>query len=267
VTFQRQSCQVGANHHLRGKPFEFGLADQGACSILDRREDCGYDVPRLLRYPDTVRSVAKVEALHTTLLLVVLAFCLGACPFSVWIGQWVLGKDIRDFGDGNPGAANVFRAGGRVSGCMAVILDVAKGVPFVALAHLLFGLSEIEVMAVALSAILGHAFSPILRLRGGKSVAVTFGVLLALPQHEMLVTFTAFMLLGFLFLGIDAWAVILAPIGSLAYLLATLGSSWESLFMLCVIITFAIKHFRELQTSPIRKGRLINWLQSRRREA
>jgi len=116
-------------------------------------------------------------------LLILCAFWLGACPFSVWIGQWLLGKDIRDYGDGNPGAVNVFRAGGRKSGFLAIFLDVAKGVPFVVLAHSFFGLSEAIVLAVALSAILGHAFSPLLHLRGGKSVAVTFGVLLALPQH------------------------------------------------------------------------------------
>ena len=45
-----------------------------------------------------------MEVFYPTL-LVVSAFWLGACPFSVWIGQWLLGKDIRDYGDGNPGAA------------------------------------------------------------------------------------------------------------------------------------------------------------------
>jgi glycerol-3-phosphate acyltransferase PlsY len=148
-------------------------------------------------------------------------FWLGACPFSVWIGRWVLGKDIRDYGDGNPGAANVFRAGGRKSGCLAVILDTAKGVPFIALAHSFFRFPEAAVMAVALSAILGHAFSPLLQLKGGKSVAVTFGVLLALPQHEMLITFAVFMFLGFLFMEIDAWTVMFGSAGSLAYLLAS----------------------------------------------
>jgi len=44
-------------------------------------------------------------------LLVIAAFWLGACPFSVWVGRWLLGKDITNYGDGNPGAANVFRAG------------------------------------------------------------------------------------------------------------------------------------------------------------
>lgn len=81
--------------------------------------------------------------------LAVCAFCLGACPFSLWIGRWLLGKDIRDYGDGNPGAVNIFRAGGRKSGCLALILDIAKGIPFVALAYLFFGLPEVTVMIVA----------------------------------------------------------------------------------------------------------------------
>ena len=114
-----------------------------------------------------------MEVFYSTL-LAVSAFWLGACPFSMWIGQWILGKDIRDYGDGNPGAINVFRAGGRKSGCLAAILDAGKGVPFVVLAHSFFGFSDGAVMAVALSAILGYAFSPLLRLRGGKSIGVTF---------------------------------------------------------------------------------------------
>ena len=199
-------------------------------------------------------------------LSVLSAFGLGACPFSVWIGRWVLGKDIRDYGDGNPGAANVFRARGRKSGFLAVILDTAKGIPFVFLAHSFFKLPEAAVMGVALSAILGHAFSPLLQLKGGKAIAVTFGALAALPQHDMLITFATFMFLGFLFIEINAWTVIFGATGSLAYLLATRGSSWEALFMLCVLTLLVIKHFDELRTVPRIKVKLLAWLQSRRRE-
>ena len=206
-----------------------------------------------------------MEVFYPTL-LVVSAFWLGACPFSVWIGQWLLGKDIREYGDGNPGAASVFRAGGHKSGFLALILDIAKGVPFVALANSFFGFPEVVVMAVALSAILGHAFSPLLRLRGGKSIAVTFGVLLALPQHEMLIAFAVFMLLGFLFIEIDAWTAMFGATGSLVYLATTGASPLQPLFMLCVLVVFGVKHFDELRTIPRPKGRLINWLQSRRRE-
>ncbi|MCK4863660.1 MAG: glycerol-3-phosphate acyltransferase, partial [Dehalococcoidales bacterium] len=122
----------------------------------------------------------------TIALLSIAAFGLGAIPFSLIVGRLFLGKDPRDYGDGNPGAVNVFRAGGQKAGYLAVFLDVAKGVPFVFLAHSLFGLSHVAVVAVGMCAILGHAFSPFLHWRGGKAVAVTFGVLVALPQHELL---------------------------------------------------------------------------------
>jgi glycerol-3-phosphate acyltransferase PlsY len=206
-----------------------------------------------------------MEAVYSVL-LAVSAFWLGACPFSVWVGRWLLGKDIRDYGDGNPGAKNVFRAGGRKSFCLALLLDVAKGVPFVILAHSLFRLPDPTVMIVGLSAILGHAFSPLLRWRGGKSIAVTFGVLASLPQSEMLIAFAVFMFLGFLFIGVDAWIVMFGAVSSVAYLAVTKGSSWELLFMLCVLAILATKHFDDLHSIPRLKVRLIDWLQSRRRE-
>jgi glycerol-3-phosphate acyltransferase PlsY len=200
------------------------------------------------------------------LLLAISAFWLGACPFSVWIGRWLLGKEIRDYGDTNPGAANVLRAGGRKAFVLAVILDVAKGVPFVILAHSLFGLPEPIVLAIGLCPILGHAFSPMLRLRGGKAIAVTIGVLIALPQTNMLITFLAFMLLGYLFIEIDAWVVILSATGSLVYLLIAKGGSWEALFMLCVLAILVAKHFADLKTIPRFKGKLIRWLLPAKRQ-
>jgi glycerol-3-phosphate acyltransferase PlsY len=198
------------------------------------------------------------------LLLAIGAFGLGACPFSVWIGRWLLGKDITAYGDGNPGAANVFRAGGRKAFALAVVLDVAKGTPFVMLAHYLFPgttLPEITiVLAVGLSAILGHAFSPMLRFKGGKSIAVTMGVLIALPQHAPLIAFMAFMLLGYLFIEIDAWVVMLGAGGSLAYLVVAEGNMWESVFMLCVLAILVTKHLADLKTIPRFRGKLVRWL-------
>ena len=198
--------------------------------------------------------------------LAVVAFCLGACPFSVWIGHWLLGKDIRDYGDGNPGAFNVFRAGGRKAGFLALLVEIAKGVPFVFLAHSYFGLPGIAVMAVGLSAILGSAFSPILRLKGGKSLAVTGGVLLALPQHDILIAVLVFMFLAFLFVQIDAWRVMLGFAGSLIYLVVTRGSSWELLFMLCVLAILATKHFTDLHALPRFKAKPVAWLRTRKRQ-
>jgi glycerol-3-phosphate acyltransferase PlsY len=198
----------------------------------------------------------------TTSLLAVAAFGLASVPFSVFIGRWLLGKDVREYGDGNPGAYNVFRAGGQKSGYLAVALDVLKGVPFVFMAHSLFDLPVISMVVVAVSAVLGHAFSPLLQWHGGKALAVTFGVLLALPQHQLLLAFIACMVLGFLFIEADAWTVIFGAAGTLAYIAITRGGSWETLLMFCLLAVLAIKQFEALHTFPGFKGRLVRWLQS-----
>ncbi len=202
---------------------------------------------------------------YLILLLVVGAFCLGACPFSLWIGQRFLGKDIREYGDGNPGSTNVLRAGGHASGYLAVFADTAKGAPFVVLAHSFFALPEAAVMAIAVSAIAGHAFSPLLHFKGGKSVAVTFGVLLGLlPEGELLLMFTVFICIGALFMANRAWTVMAGPAGSLIYLVATGAICWQSLFMLSVLVLLGVKHYAGLRTSPGFGVRPVTWIRSKR---
>ncbi|MCD6599715.1 MAG: glycerol-3-phosphate acyltransferase [Dehalococcoidia bacterium] len=205
---------------------------------------------------------------YVALLLVVGAFCLGACPFSLWIGQKFLGKDIREYGDGNPGATNVFRSGGHASGWLAVFMDVAKGVPFVLLAHSFFVLSEAAVMVIAVSAIAGHSFSPFLHFKGGKSVAVTFGALLGLlPEADLLLLFTVFTCIGALLMANHAWAVMTGPTGSLIYLLVTGAIYWQSLFMLSVLVLLWMKHYTDLKASPGLGVRPVNWMRTRRLKA
>jgi glycerol-3-phosphate acyltransferase PlsY len=197
-----------------------------------------------------------------TVLLSVAAFGLGGIPFSVMVGRWFLKKDIRDYADGNPGAANVFRAGGHKTGFLAIALDVAKGVPFVLLSWTLFDLSGVAVVVVGMAAILGHAFSPFLRWRGGKAVAVTFGVFLALPVYNVLLTFIAVMLIGAMFIEEDSWTPVIGAAGSLAVLALTRTDSWEMLLMLLVLVLFAVKQFDSLRCLPGYHGRLIRWVQS-----
>ena len=158
-----------------------------------------------------------MEAAYTAW-LAACAFILGAIPFSVVIGHLLLKKDITKYGDGNPGSANVFRAGNVWVGLMAVVLDIAKGVPFVWLAHAVFGLPPASIVIIAVAAVLGHAFSPFLRWHGGKAVAITFGVMLGLPQYDVLLAFIIAMILCLIFVKIDAWKIIIGASGTLAYL-------------------------------------------------
>jgi glycerol-3-phosphate acyltransferase PlsY len=91
-------------------------------------------------------------------------FLMGALPFSVWLACLMLRTDIRAFGDGNPGAANARRAGTWRVGIPTLLLDFLKGAVRVSLAHYVFEVSGWGLVAVALAPVLGHAFSPFLRL-------------------------------------------------------------------------------------------------------
>jgi glycerol-3-phosphate acyltransferase PlsY len=200
-----------------------------------------------------------------TALLAVAGFILGAVPFSVIVGRLALGKNIQDYGDGNPGAVNVFRAGSVKVGLLAVFLDIAKGVPFVVLAYAWLHLHDLSVVIIGMSAILGHAFSPFLRWHGGKAVSITFGVLVSLPRHQAFFAFTALMIIGCLFVENDSWIPVLGAAGTLAYLAVADGSSWFTLLMVGILALYVFKHFNSLRSLPRLHGRLIRWLEAKLR--
>jgi len=127
-----------------------------------------------------------------TALALAAAYLLGAMPFGLLAG-WLAGKDVRKEGSGNIGATNVGRVCGWLWGVPVFALDFLKGFAAVfwlapwALAqeHASAG-SACPWLAVGcgLAAILGHNFPVWLKFRGGKGVATSAGVLLALLPME-----------------------------------------------------------------------------------
>jgi acyl phosphate:glycerol-3-phosphate acyltransferase len=201
-----------------------------------------------------------------TVLLALSAFILGGCPFSVWIGQLVLNKDIRKYGDGNPGSSNVFKAGSKRWGIFALLLDIIKGTPFILIAMLVFSLAQPALYIIAISAVMGHAYSPFLGLRGGKALAVFAGTLFGLQQWDIIVSLIILFILGFLFIGNDAWTVVLGMVASLITLLITRADILEIIFVSGITALCIIKQFNDLK-SPNHAGRLIVWIRSRRKAA
>ena len=204
-----------------------------------------------------------MEAIHT-FILAIAAFWLGACPFSLWLGRWFMKDDIRRYGDHNPGAYNVFRAGNIKIGILALFLDIAKGIPCVLLAHAVFKLPDPAVYAIGLCAILGHAYSPLLHFRGGRALAVTAGVLLAQPYLNIFLATMLFIFLSFLFSQINAWTVIFGIMAATIYTAISHGISWALLFMLLMLSIIVIKHFGDLKTAPSFTVRPAGWLRARR---
>ena len=114
----------------------------------------------------------------------VIGLVLGCLPFSYWVGRLLLRKDIRHYGDGNPGATNVFNAGGPVLYVLAILLDAFKATLPVWLSQQVSHVTGMAMVPVALAPLVGNVFSPFLRFNGGTGVAVVYGTWLALTGWQ-----------------------------------------------------------------------------------
>ncbi len=124
------------------------------------------------------------------LCLTALAYVLGATPTSYWVGKAFHGVDLRTVGSGNLGATNTFRTLGAKAAFPVMVFDIFKGWAPVALFPLWFpevGGGWIPIFGAA--AIVGHVFSFWVGFRGGKGVATSCGVFIALAPWATLIAF------------------------------------------------------------------------------
>ena len=118
---------------------------------------------------------------------------MGSIPTSYILGKKFKGIDIRNFGSGNVGATNALRILGTKYGVISMILDMAKGAIPVFAAKLL-GYSDIWLILIALTAILGHIFTIFLKFKGGKGVATSAGVFIALAPSAIGIALLVFII-------------------------------------------------------------------------
>jgi glycerol-3-phosphate acyltransferase PlsY len=129
----------------------------------------------------------------TPILLCAGAYVLGSIPFGVVVAH-LNGVDLRAIGSGNIGATNVARALGKRWAIAVLAADAAKGFVPVWLGRRL-GLSPSVVALAGFIAIVGHMFTIFLRGRGGKGVATSLGVALALSPLAALLGFAVYVLI------------------------------------------------------------------------
>jgi len=129
-------------------------------------------------------------------------FLCGSLMFSYWIGL-LLRHDLRNVGDGNPGAANLWKAAGPLYGAAGSVLDFLKGFLPVWLALEYGPVEGYGWIPVALSPVTGHPFTPFLRFRGGKGIALTFGVWSALTGFEISLVYA--LILALLLIAFRIW--------------------------------------------------------------
>lgn len=109
------------------------------------------------------------------------AYLLGAIPTSLWAGKVFHGVDLREVGSGNLGATNAFRILGWRTALPVALFDIFKGwLPAACFAPWGGALGPGWSITFGGAAIVGHVFSIFAGFRGGKGVATSAGVFLAL---------------------------------------------------------------------------------------
>lgn len=175
-----------------------------------------------------------------TIALIVIAYLLGSVSFAVLLSRWFKMPDPRTYGSKNPGATNVLRTGRKTVAALTLLGDAAKGWLAVYLAQHFasrYGLGSPTFGAVALAVFLGHSYSVFLRFQGGKGVATTCGVLLALNLWLGLSTLATWLV--FVFISrISSLAALVAAV--LAPLYAFYIFGWDSRSFAVLVISLLL---------------------------
>ena len=117
---------------------------------------------------------------------IIISYVIGSLPTAYLYGKVFKGIDIRKHGSGNIGATNALRIFGKKAGILVLLIDVIKGVvPVIFIGNYLvsektFFSPDLLRIILGLGCISGHNWTMFLGFKGGKGVATTLGVLIAL---------------------------------------------------------------------------------------
>ncbi len=123
---------------------------------------------------------------------IMLAYIIGSFPTSYVMARMVKGIDIMEVGSKNAGATNVLRSVGKLPALITLIIDVLKGVIAVTIVTNFFYQFDIDLQydayrgIMALTVVCGHIWSVFLKFKGGKGVATTIGVAIALTPFALI---------------------------------------------------------------------------------
>lgn len=180
------------------------------------------------------------------LLAAIIGYGLGSIPFGLVLSKMAGYGDIRSIGSGNIGATNVLRTGNKKLAALTLALDSGKGAIAVLLVKLIFSGNLDAAIITGFCAILGHVFPVWLKFKGGKGVATTLGMLLALTPSIGIIACATWLGMAYLFKysSLSALiAVLTAPLT--AYILH--GNINLALACLGITIIVWVKHRSNIQ--------------------
>jgi glycerol-3-phosphate acyltransferase PlsY len=179
-------------------------------------------------------------------------YLLGSIPFGLILTRLAGLGDIRRIGSGNIGATNVLRTGNKALAAATLLLDGGKGAVAALVAQHVYG-PDAAIVAGA-GAFLGHLFPVWLKFRGGKGVATTIGIFLAIAWPVGVIACAVWLLVALVFRYSSLAALIAvaaAPVA--AWFLANHQTAGLALFLAAVVW---LRHHENI-------GRLLRGQESR----
>lgn len=173
------------------------------------------------------------------LLAVVISYLIGSIPVGYLLGR-AKGVDIRRHGSGNIGATNVWRTLGPAAGATALVLDVGKGLVAVLLGRYIGG--DNLALACGLAVIAGHSWSIFLGFRGGKIIATSLGVFLALAPVAALLALGVWLVVVILSRYVSLGSIVAAI--TMPFLMVALRQPWS--YVLFSLVAAAIAVYKHL---------------------
>ncbi len=182
-------------------------------------------------------------------LLVLGGYLLGSVPAAYLIAKWSRGIDIRQYGSGNVGAANVLAVGSKWASLVVIVFDLGKGILPIYIAQFL-DLPVYQQVIIGLATITGHNWPVFLGFSGGRGLLTTLGVIFILaPWLALVVAVISFAWAPFRQLALGTLgALILLPIFSW-FLSQPLGIERPLSLTLGFVAMFLIMIIRRL-TAP-----------------
>ncbi|MEE8193973.1 MAG: glycerol-3-phosphate acyltransferase [Dehalococcoidales bacterium] len=120
-------------------------------------------------------------------LLSIAAYLLGSVPAAYLAARWSRGIDIRKYGTGKVGAANIFSVASKRLAIPVTIFDIGKGAFTVWVAQLL-ELGAAQQVTVGIITVIGHNWPLFLRFQGGRGILTSLGVITMLSPPLGLIT-------------------------------------------------------------------------------
>ena len=188
-----------------------------------------------------------------------ISFFSASIPWSLVIGFVFSKQDIRTIGDKNPGGTNTLKLAGIKVGLLAIALDILKSFIPIYLA-IIFGFVSFQLVLLCLASISGSIFSPFLKFKGSKSLAVSCGIWMAISSGMIGPLICLIMAFSHLIQKTHLWTILSGWLGIIIWVLIfSLSTEYIIIFIINFILVM-YKHKNEFNQKIIFR----NWILMRR---